>query len=192
MDSQRYQETVERCSLVRDFEMLPYGDLTEIGERGEYVMEALSDKIVLLVTHQVDFLPAFDSVMHKLLSISKEFKDLVNAHKETAGSERLAHINHAVKNGTSSMEIKKSYTKEHFQASRGDQLIKQEERETGNTGLKPYKQYLNQNKGNLYFSLALTFHLIFAIGQILQNSWMAANVDNPRVSTLQLIVVYLL
>lgn len=30
-------------------------------------MEALSGKTVLLVTHQVDFLPAFDSVLVSLL-----------------------------------------------------------------------------------------------------------------------------
>jgi len=29
----------------------------------EYVMEALSGKTVLLVTHQVDFLPAFHSIL---------------------------------------------------------------------------------------------------------------------------------
>lgn len=34
MDSQKYRETLERCSLVKDLELLPYGDLTEIGERG--------------------------------------------------------------------------------------------------------------------------------------------------------------
>ena len=34
MDRQRYQETLERCSLVKDLEMLPYGDRTQIGERG--------------------------------------------------------------------------------------------------------------------------------------------------------------
>lgn len=34
MDKQRYQETLERCSLVKDLEMLPFGDHTEIGERG--------------------------------------------------------------------------------------------------------------------------------------------------------------
>jgi ABC-type multidrug transport system fused ATPase/permease subunit len=34
MDSQRYQETLLRCSLVKDLEMLPYGDNTQIGERG--------------------------------------------------------------------------------------------------------------------------------------------------------------
>jgi ABC-type multidrug transport system fused ATPase/permease subunit len=34
MDRQRYHDTLERCSLVKDLELLPCGDLTEIGERG--------------------------------------------------------------------------------------------------------------------------------------------------------------
>uniref|UniRef100_A0A453QS81 ABC transporter C family member 10 n=1 Tax=Aegilops tauschii subsp. strangulata TaxID=200361 RepID=A0A453QS81_AEGTS len=109
MDGQRYHSTLASCSLVKDLEMLPYGDCTQIGERGinlsggqkqrvqlaralyqnadiyllddpfsavdahtatslfnEYVMSALSDKTVLLVTHQVDFLPAFDSILVSL------------------------------------------------------------------------------------------------------------------------------
>ena len=34
MDSDRYREALERCSLVKDLELLPFGDLTVIGERG--------------------------------------------------------------------------------------------------------------------------------------------------------------
>ena len=34
MDRERYQDTLARCSLVKDLEMLPYGDCTQIGERG--------------------------------------------------------------------------------------------------------------------------------------------------------------
>lgn len=106
MDKSRYKETLRRCSLVYDLESLPFGDLTQIGERGvnlsggqkqriqlaralyydadiyllddpfssvdthtatslfnEYVMGALSEKTVLLVTHQVELLHAFDSVL---------------------------------------------------------------------------------------------------------------------------------
>ena len=134
MDAQRYQETLEKSSLVKDLELFPHGDFTEIGERGvnlsggqkqriqlaralyqnadiyllddpfsavdahtasnlfnvmttflldvphlyhffifinqrfiliwqEYVMDSLQGKTVLLVTHQVDFLPAFDSIL---------------------------------------------------------------------------------------------------------------------------------
>ncbi|KAK9181912.1 hypothetical protein WN944_025053 [Citrus x changshan-huyou] len=248
MDSHRYQETLERCSLIKDLELLPYGDHTEIGERGvnlsggqkqriqlaralyqdadiyllddpfsavdahtasslfnDYVMEALSGKVVLLVTHQVDFLPAFDSVLlmsdgeilraapyHQLLASSKEFQELVNAHKETAGSERLAEVTPSQKSGMPAKEIKKGPVEKQFEVSKGDQLIKQEERETGDVGFKPYIQYLNQNKGFLFFSIASLSHLTFVIGQILQNSWLAANVENPNVSTLRLIVVYLL
>ena len=32
--TERYHETLERCSLVKDLDLLPHGDLTEIGERG--------------------------------------------------------------------------------------------------------------------------------------------------------------
>ncbi|CAK9185095.1 unnamed protein product [Ilex paraguariensis] len=274
LDNHRYQETLEKCSLLKDLELLPYGDLTEIGERGvnlsggqkqriqlaralyqnadiyvlddpfsavdahtasslfnvitfslllfslfvlvfgsvyvdlflqEYVMKALSEKTVLLVTHQVDFLPSFDNVLlmsdgeilragpyHQLLASSPEFQDLVNAHKETAGSERLAEVTSSQRHETPAREIRKTYTEKKSKASGGDQLIKQEEREIGDTGFTPYLQYLNQNKGFLFFALAALSHLTFVIGQILQNSWMAANVDNPQVSTLRLITVYLL
>ncbi|XWS61274.1 hypothetical protein CRYUN_Cryun07bG0112200 [Craigia yunnanensis] len=247
MDRRRYEETLERCSLVKDLESFPYGDLTEIGERGvnlsggqkqriqlaralyqdadiyllddpfsavdahtatslfnEYVMEALSGKAVLLVTHQVDFLPAFDSVLlmsdgeilqaapyHHLLASSQEFQDLVNAHKETAGSGRVAEAKSSESHGTSTREIKKSYVEKRLKASKGDQLIKQEERERGYTGFKPYIQYFNQNKGFLFFFISVFTHLLFVGGQISQNSWMAANVDNPNVSQLKLIGVYL-
>ncbi|CAM8900537.1 unnamed protein product [Rhodiola kirilowii] len=248
MDHQRYQETLERCSLVKDLELLPYGDLTQIGERGvnlsggqkqriqlaralyqdadvyllddpfsavdahtasslfnEYVMTALSRKTVLLVTHQVDFLPAFDLVLlmsdgeivkaapySELLESSKEFQTLVNAHKETAGSERLSEVTSSQKSEKPLKEIKSTYIEKDTKLVKGDQLIKQEEKEIGDTGFKPYIQYLNQNKGFLFFSLASFGHVSFVIGQVLQNSWMAAHVDDPQVSKLRLIVVYLI
>ncbi|PSS32348.1 ABC transporter C family member 10 like [Actinidia chinensis var. chinensis] len=248
LDNERYQETLKKCSLVKDLELLPYKDLTEIGERGvnlsggqkqriqlaralyqdadiyllddpfsavdahtatslfnEYVMGALSTKTVLLVTHQVDFLRAFDSVLlmsdgeivhaapyHKLLASSRDFQDLVNAHKETAGSERLAEVSSTQKRATSAKEIRETRSDNNFEAAGGDQLIKHEEREVGDTGFRPYMQYLNQNKGYLFFSMASLCHLTFMIGLILQNTWMAANVDNPHVTTLRLITVYLM
>ncbi|KAF9617751.1 hypothetical protein IFM89_038513 [Coptis chinensis] len=246
-NKERYQETLEKCSLVTDLEVLPFGDLTEIGERGvnlsggqkqriqlaralyqdadvyllddpfsavdahtatslfnEYVMEALSGKTVLLVTHQVDFLPTFDSVLlmsdgeilhaapyHQLLATSQEFQVLVNAHKETAGSERLANVVSSQRTAAPTREIKKAHNEKQLAAS-ADQLIKLEERESGDAGLKPYLQYLNQNKGYLYFSFACLGHFVFVAGQILQNSWMAAKVEDPHVSKLRLIIVYLI
>ncbi|XP_027358527.1 ABC transporter C family member 10-like [Abrus precatorius] len=238
LDVQRYEETLHRSSLVKDLELFPQGDLTEIGERGvnlsggqkqriqlaralyqdadiyilddpfsavdahtatnlfnEYILEGLAGKTVLLVTHQVDFLPAFDSVLlmsdgkilqdapyHQLLTLSQEFRDLVNAHKETAGSSQLADVTSPQISSNSGREIRQSLIEKEFKALNGDKLIKQEERETGDTGLKPYLQYLNHNRGYIYFCVASLSHLLFVICQILQNSWMAANVENPQVS----------
>jgi ABC-type bacteriocin/lantibiotic exporter with double-glycine peptidase domain len=34
MDSDRYKRTLKACALEKDLEGFPYGDLTEIGERG--------------------------------------------------------------------------------------------------------------------------------------------------------------
>ncbi|KAK2420582.1 ABC transporter C family member [Trifolium repens] len=247
-DDQRYQETIHRSSLIKDLELFPYGDLTEIGERGvnlsggqkqriqlarafyqnadiyllddpfsvvdahtatnlfnEYILEGLAGKIVLLVTHQVDFLPAFDSVLlmsngkilqaapyHDLLTSSREFTELVNAHKETAGSSQLVDVTSSLRHSSSDREIKETFMEKPFKALNGSQLIMQEEREQGDAGLKPYLQYLNQKRGYIYFFLGSLSHLMFVICQIFQNTWMASGVDDPQISTLQLVVVYLL
>ena len=33
-DREKYNQTIEICELTRDLEILPTGDLTEIGEKG--------------------------------------------------------------------------------------------------------------------------------------------------------------
>jgi ABC-type multidrug transport system fused ATPase/permease subunit len=72
----------------------------------------------------------------------------------------------------------------------GDQLIKSQDKEIGYTGLRPYLQYLFQNKGYVYASLVVVTNLLFISGQVAQNSWLAANVQNPHVSILRLVMVY--
>ncbi|OIT26709.1 abc transporter c family member 10 [Nicotiana attenuata] len=142
----------------------------------DYVMRALSGKTVLLVTHQVDFLPAFDVVLlmsdgeilhaapyHQLLALSKDFQDLVDAHKETAGSERVAEVNPSSRRESRSRETHKTDTHKNSIASVGDQLIKQEEREVGDTGFKPYVQYLNQNKGYFFFVMAVLSFITYVL-----------------------------
>ncbi|XP_048543326.1 ABC transporter C family member 10-like [Triticum urartu] len=252
MDEERYHNTLMRCSLVKDLEMLPYGDCTQIGERGvnlsggqkqrvqlaralyqnadiyllddpfsavdahtatslfnEYVMSALSEKTVLLVTHQVDFLPIFDSILfmshgevirsapyQDLLVDCEEFEDLVSAHKDIIGVSDLNNSKPTQRPKEVSiketLDIHRSRYTESGKLSPADQLIKKEERETGDAGVKPYMLYLRQNKGLLYFSLSMISHTFFVAGQILQNWWMAANVQNPHVSALKLISVYII
>ncbi|KAF3448656.1 hypothetical protein FNV43_RR09369 [Rhamnella rubrinervis] len=248
MDPQRYQEVLRKSSLVKDLEMFPMGDNTEIGERGvnlsggqkqrvqlaralykdadvyllddpfsavdahtatslfnEYVMGALSGKTVMLVTHQVDFLPAFDSILfvsdgilfkassyEELLASSKEFQNLVNSQNEAIDSKK--HTQHASSQRSNKVLGKEvqNYDGEQFLAASGDQLIEQEERETGDVGLKPYVQYFKHDKGFLYFSLATMAHAAFVVGQYLQNYLLAADIRNGFVGRINLITTYLL
>ncbi|WRX17306.1 ABC transporter-like [Theobroma cacao] len=247
MDPVRYEDVLEKCCLVKDLQMLPFGDLTEIGERGvnlsggqkqrvqlaralyqdadiyllddpfsavdaqtatslfnDYVIRALSGKTVLLVSHQVDFLPAFDSILlmsageiieaatyDQLLASSQKFQDLVNAHGNTIKSETDQTLySDSGRAMTSKDVIQKVHVKEQPVGPAGEQLIKQEERETGDTGFKPYMQYLRHNKGFLYFTLAILFHVIFIVGQLIQYYWLAADIQNSQVSRMKLLTVF--
>ncbi|KAJ8436588.1 hypothetical protein Cgig2_031529 [Carnegiea gigantea] len=243
MDPQRYRDTVETCSLVKDIEMLPFGDLTMIGERGvnlsggqkqrvqvaralyqdadvyllddpfsavdahtasslfnQFVMGALCGKTVLLVTHQVDFLPAFDAVLlmaeghiikcgtyDQLMVSSSEFQGLVNAHREISRSNKHKENTPKTKcpeRGTVNLDS------EQQPQLNGDQLIQQEEREIGDNGLRPYIEYLSHGRGCLYLSTAVLSHILFLLGQSIQSYWLATNVQNSETSKLKLITVY--
>ncbi|KAK4844583.1 hypothetical protein QYF36_021996 [Acer negundo] len=170
----------------------------------EYVMGALSRKTVLLITHQVDFLPAFDMILlmaggkildaatyDKLLDSTPEFQDLVDANKKTTGFERHFEFDSSTRPPTSEGEIKETNVgKQYLKTPSGDQLIKKEERETGDTGLKPYLQYLSHNKSFWYFFLQFVLHVLFLITQMIQSYWFAAEIQNSLVSRVKLITIY--
>ena len=46
-DAKRYQETLQRSSLMKDLELFPNGDLTEIGERGVNLSGGQNQRIQL-------------------------------------------------------------------------------------------------------------------------------------------------
>ncbi|KAL8138894.1 hypothetical protein V2J09_004895 [Rumex salicifolius] len=242
MDSVRYQDTLAKCCLLKDLEMLPFGDLTVIGERGVnlsggqkqrvqlaralyqnadiyllddpfsavdahtatslfngYVMQALAGKTVFLVTHQVDFLPAFNSILlisedevlragtyHELLASSEEFKALVYAHNSIASKNIEDDEISTTKNSESEIQ---SVTMTE-QNSLGEQLIKKETKESGDSGLKPYLQFMKHGNGFLYVALSTIVFLLFMVGQFLQSYWLAANLENSNTSESKLIAVY--
>ena len=129
-----------------------------------------------------------------LLTYCQEFQNLVNAHKDTIGVSDLSRMDPHIAEEITIKETNDIQGSRHIESvkpSPADQLIKKEEREMGDTGLKPYILYLCQNKGFLYASLGVMCHIVFLCGQISQNSWMAANVQNSDVSTLKLISVYI-
>ncbi|KAI3501347.1 hypothetical protein L1887_29213 [Cichorium endivia] len=165
----------------------------------EYIMEALSSKTVLLVTHQVDFLPAFDSILlmvdgkivqtgtyDQLLDSCEEFQNLVIALSDNSGSDNQ---DSQQRSKAPNQEIEKVNPKEEMI---GEQLIKQEEREAGDTGLKPYKQYLIQSNGVFYFSVSVLLHLLYIIGQVSQNLWLAKEVQSSNVNQRNMLLVYMI
>ncbi|KAL7594309.1 hypothetical protein Lser_V15G30327 [Lactuca serriola] len=171
----------------------------------EFIMEALSSKTVLLVTHQVDFLPAFDDILlmedgkivetgtyDQLLESSKEFQNLVIALSENSGSDNHTADGSKQKSESPIQEIEKIKSIKEIEQSVGEQLIKKEERESGDTGLRPYKQYLTQSNGVIFFSLSVLLHLLYIIGQFSQNLWLAKEVQNVSISQMELLLVYMI
>ncbi|CAI9276050.1 unnamed protein product [Lactuca saligna] len=167
----------------------------------EYIMDALSSKTVLLVTHQVDFLPAFDDILlmvdgkivqtgtyEKLLASCREFKNLMITLRDTSNSDNQeAHDDSQHRFKALFQETKKTNPKEEIL---GEQLLKQEEKEAGDTGFKPYKQYLSQSNGVFYFSMLVLINFVYIIGQVLQNLWLAKEVHSFGVNHRNMLLVY--
>lgn len=129
----------------------------------------------------------------ELLTKSEEFQDLVNAQKTT--SDPKCQEVHATNKRPMEAEIEfdnnvSSEERDDVVFLKGDQLIKAEEREVGDAGLKPYIQYLKHNKGFLYFSLAVIVHSMFVVGQYIQSYKLAIDLQDSSVSRLKLIRVY--
>ncbi|XP_074326450.1 ABC transporter C family member 10-like isoform X1 [Apium graveolens] len=168
----------------------------------EYVMGALSEKTVLLVTHQVDFLPVFDIVLlmsdgkilqadtyQQLLVHSPDFQNLLIVKSDATNPERRSY-SYPQRPAISNQEIQEIDVEEEFKNGPSDQLMEKEHKETGDSGLKPYIQYLIQNRGFLYLSLSLIIHMLFIVGQLAQGVWLAAELQNPAISILILNVIY--
>ncbi|CAN1254224.1 ABC transporter C family member 10 [Linum perenne] len=231
MEPVRYREVLERCCLVKDLEMLPNGDFTEIGERGvnlsggqkqriqlaralyqdadvyllddpfsavdahtatnlfnEYVMGALSGKtslILLMSSGEILNTGTYD----RMLGSCQEFHELVNAHKNRNDWKMQQSLSEQTSD-VSNIEILKVDTKDNITATSGDQLIMKEERETGDTGFKPYREYLSKRSGFLFCFLTAIFHILFLAGQLVQNYLLAADIDNPEVSKASLLMIY--
>ncbi|GAU26410.1 hypothetical protein TSUD_278550 [Trifolium subterraneum] len=67
---------------------------------------------------------------NQLLSTSQEFQDLVNAHKETAGSNQPVNFTFT----QTSKKLTQTFVEKQIKETNGNQLIKQEEREKGDAG----------------------------------------------------------
>ncbi|XP_073846051.1 multidrug resistance protein 5 isoform X1 [Musca autumnalis] len=221
MDRQRYRTVVKKCALERDFELLPFGDKTIVGERGAslsggqkarinlaravyrkadvYLLDDplsavdthvgrhlfdqcmrgyLRDDIVLLVTHQLQFLEQADLIVimdkgrisatgtfesmrksglefSKLLTQADKNEDTGSVKSDvTETRQPLSRQNSKMRSRQNSVSSMGSVA-ESAQGDAPKQV--QESREEGKIGLKLYKKYFGASGGYFLFSIMAFF-----------------------------------
>lgn len=221
MDRQRYRTVVKKCALERDFELLPHGDKTIVGERGAslsggqkarinlaravyrkadvYLLDDplsavdthvgrhlfdqcmrgfLRDDIVLLVTHQLQFMEQADLIvimdkgrvsavgtfesMRKsgldfaklLMQADKTEEANTGANGDVAERQVLSRQNSKMRSRQDSVSSMGSVA----ESAPGDSPMQvQESCEQGKIGLKLYKKYFGASGGYFLFSVMLFF-----------------------------------
>lgn len=178
------------------------------------VMGALRQKTVLLVTHQVEFLPSMDSILvmqegeirqsgtyTDLLESGDTFLRLVRAHEEALhsvtgnGHAQAEEMEGGVGVQMAGSILHKRMSREEIleKANRADastQLVQEEEKESGNVGFKPYKDYILVAGGKFAIVGMVVMQLAFSAAQLYSNMWLATEVSNSSVSSSLLILVY--
>ncbi|XP_020088705.1 ABC transporter C family member 8-like isoform X3 [Ananas comosus] len=176
------------------------------------VMAALGNKTVILVTHQVEFLAETDKILvmengqitqagtyDKLLKAGTAFEQLVNAHKSSITI--LKSIDHQTQTGkqrttrdlesVGSNSLRQNSDAEIlFKAISAVQLTENEEKEIGDLGWKPYKDYLYVSKGSFFLTLVIFAQSSFVILQCLSTYWLAIGLQMSNISSAILVGVY--
>ncbi|MCO5578470.1 hypothetical protein L7F22_032313 [Adiantum nelumboides] len=173
----------------------------------DYVMGALAEKTVVLVTHQVEFLPAVDCILvmqggeiqqsgryHDLLHAGETFEQLVNAHQDALTSVSFAETARTDDGHEEVNPIQRKLSRR--QSSHGNnqgeavQLVQDEKIETGDMGLKPYKAYITFPKAVAVFIFMTLWQILFVVLQVLSNFWLANEVSNTNISEGVLVGIY--
>ncbi|XP_010262193.1 PREDICTED: ABC transporter C family member 8-like [Nelumbo nucifera] len=178
------------------------------------VMAALEKKTVILVTHQVEFLPEADWIVvmeggqiiqsgnyKELLIAGTAFEKLVNAHK--IAMTALDPENNRQLGESEKMDLDQlngsiaSYTTKD--SSKGEiaikglsrvQLTEDEERGIGDVGWKQLLDYLIVSKVFLLLGLCIFAQTAFVALQMVASYWLAIAPDIPQINNGILIGVY--
>ncbi|KAJ4782160.1 ABC transporter C family member 8 [Rhynchospora pubera] len=181
------------------------------------VMGALGKKTVILVTHQVEFLAEVDIIFvmedgqitqlgtySELLGDGTPFEKLVNAHRSSItvleGSNQ-ANIVSTKQEPDDHGDHRHQHTTE--QHSQGEittatkttknaltRLTEDEEKEIGDLGWKPYKDYLLVSKGNSLLLFLISAQVLFAAMQSMSTYWLAIVVQLSHISSGVVVGVY--
>ncbi|RLN30691.1 ABC transporter C family member 8-like [Panicum miliaceum] len=172
------------------------------------VMAALENKTVILVTHQVEFLSKVDKILvmengeitqegtyQELLQSGTAFEQLVNAHRDSKTPlDTQDHGKEAKRPGTFQYQMPMIPQNSEAEVSTGNllsvQLTEEEKRELGETGLKPYKDYVSVSKSWFLLVLIILAQCAFVVLQCLATYWLAIAVQNHQFSVAVVVGVY--
>ncbi|ONK80674.1 uncharacterized protein A4U43_C01F20450 [Asparagus officinalis] len=178
------------------------------------VMTALGKKTVILVTHQVEFLAETDRILvmesgqitqngtyNELFKAGTAFEQLVSAHessmtmldslnqqKEDQTQGNVVFVNNK---GISLLPTKQDSEGEiSIRKQSIVQLTEEEEKEIGNVGLKPYRDYFHVSKGYFLLVLVIITQSAFVILQTMSTYWLAVAVQMFHIGNGILVGVY--
>ncbi|KAM4102718.1 hypothetical protein ACJW30_06G023000 [Castanea mollissima] len=178
----------------------------------ECLLGLLSSKVVIYVTHQVEFLPSADLILYnEILHSRTEFMELVGAHKKAlyaldsaeAGSvsesrnmsKEVGHM--GITNGVAQRKENKDVPngKADDVVGSKEQIIQEEEREKGKFGFSVYWKYISMAYRGALVPCVLLAQVLYQLLQIGSNYWMssAAAISQdvkPAVSSFTLIIAY--
>ncbi|KEH18316.1 ABC transporter C family member 8 isoform X2 [Medicago truncatula] len=180
------------------------------------VMNALREKTVILVTHQVEFLSEVDTILvmeggrviqsgsyENILTSGTAFELLVSAHKDKVtelnrdSENRGGYENEVLPNPQDSHGFHLTKNKSEGEISSikdpiGTQLTQEEEKVIGNVGWKPFWDYINYSKGTSMLCLIMLAQSGFMALQTSSTYWLAIGIEIPKVTNTTLIGVYAL
>ncbi|XP_014088878.3 probable multidrug resistance-associated protein lethal(2)03659 isoform X1 [Bactrocera oleae] len=245
MDKHRYRTVVKKCALERDFELLPHGDKTIVGERGAslsggqkarislaravyrkadvYLLDDplsavdthvgrhlfdqcmrgyLHNEIVVLVTHQLQFLEHADIIVimdkgkisavgtyESMRSSGLDFANLLTPPEEcrkedgdtdVEAKSKSTQINMNRQNSTATMSsMDESIADSLIDEAADSPLQVQEKRELGKIGWGLYKKYFGASGGYMLFSITAFFcvasQILGSTGDFYVSMWVNKN-----------------
>ncbi|KAL5284866.1 ABCC4.2 family protein [Megaselia abdita] len=245
-DKRRYKMVVKKCALERDFDLLPYGDKTIVGERGAslsggqkarislarsvyrqadiYLLDDplsavdthvgkhlfeqcmrgyLRDKIVLLVTHQLQFLQQADQIVildKGKVSASGSYESLrqsgLDFAKMLSDPEEEKEVENE-KRRLSSASSKKSIQRQNSEASLNsttESILEdapnqvKETQQVGSIGLGLYKRYFTAGGGPFFLFITglsiIVAQVLASGGDYFLSYWVNSN-ESPIQSQIQ-------
>ncbi|KAE8285680.1 Multidrug resistance-associated protein 5 [Larimichthys crocea] len=192
-DQDKYHAALEACCLLPDLTELPYGDMTEIGERGanlsggpasEAIRGVAKDKTVLFVTHQLQYLSECDHVIlmkdgqiaeygthAQLMGKERDYAALFNSmQQENLVKENLKNKQQRAGTEKADSAVVNAKVGPKVESKKGGQLMKAEEKGSGAVDWSVYGAYIKASGGPIVLIINI-FLFLSTTGSIAFSNW---------------------